>query len=356
MLNSTENDIGMNKKNVLFIVATGMQIITTLNLITTYKYKADIICLENHLPKAKKYYHNLSSLGIFGFVRLLSSDKVEELFLQKYEEIFVTNDVFLHNYQHQIKSANIKVSIFDEGSMNYLQWFIESCHTICDCQVVYLYEPHLANFYRDKRFIIKQIPKIEAHNHILLQQLNHVFDVDPNEVVVSKDEVLHVFFSQPLQYQLSRKAKIRKSLKLFRSRSNREYALETVGNMQDLIVNHIRHMGVPLYRKFHPREKERSVDIHPLEVELYVLNHPDTKVVQYSLFSSVLTSSFVLGDSYDIKNYFLYHIVVKAIEKYGNVDIINKEVLEFFDKLVKLGKVIPIDSMEELERVCQHEV
>lgn len=349
----------MSKRN-LFIVGTSMQLITSVHLVNTYQLLADIICLSDHLPNANIYVSKLQELDIFKEVIVSDVVNIDAIKFLMYDEIFVVNYAFIEVHGALLQKIKIQVNVYDEGTLSYINDYLETSYAITGGNCIYLYEPHLANFYRDKRFIIKQIPKIEAHNHILLQQLNHVFDVDPNEVVVSKDEVLHVFFSQPLQYQLSRKAKIRKSLKLFRSRSNREYALETVGNMQDLIVNHIRHMGVPLYRKFHPREKERSVDIHPLEVEypweLYVLNHPDTKVVQYSLFSSVLTSSFVLGDSYDIKNYFLYPIVVKAIEKYGNVDIINKEVLEFFDKLVKLGKVIPIDSMEELERVCQHEV
>lgn len=345
---------------MLFIVATEMQIITALNLINAYNYKADIICLEDHLLKAKKYSRNLTSLGIFGFVRLLSSDKVEEIFLQKYNEIFVTNGMFLITYKTEILSSKTKVSIFDEGTMTYLNSFIESCNDCCGCRTVYLYEPTLANFYGDNRFTIKQIPKIKSDNYVLLKQLNQIFNVSYDDMIEIKDVVLHIFFSQPLRYELSKKAKIRRLLKLFQSRSSREYALETVGIMQEILVNRIRNTGISLYRKFHPREKERIYKGDTLQIdypwELYLLNHPDMKVIQYSLFSSVLTSSFLLGDSYDIKNYYLYPIVVIEIEKYGNVDISTEEVLEFFDKLVKLGKVIPIDSMEELERVCQHEV
>lgn len=64
----------------------------------------------------------------------------------------------------------------------------------------------------------------------------------------------------------------------------------------------------------------------------------------------------MLGDSYDVKNYYLYPIVVKELEEFGSIDIIDKEVLEFFNRLVKLGKVIPVTSLEELERICQDEV
>lgn len=349
----------MSKRN-LFIVGTSMQLITSVHLVNTYQLLADIICLSDHLPNANIYASKLQELDIFKEVIVSDVVNIDTIKFFMYDEIFVVNYAFVEVHGTMLQKIKIQVNIYDEGTLSYINGYLETSYAITGGNCIYLYEPQLSNFYGDKRFIIKQIPKIATHNHTLLQQLNHVFDVDPNEIIVSKDEVLHVFFSQPLQYRLSKKAKIRKRLKLFRSRSNREYALETVGNMQDLIINHLRHMGVPLYRKFHPRETETNIDTNTIQIdypwELYVLNHPDTKVVQYSLFSSVLTSSFVLGDSYDIKNYFLYPIVVKAIEKYGNVDIINKEVLEFFDKLVKLGKVIPIDSMEELERVCQHEV
>ena len=64
----------------------------------------------------------------------------------------------------------------------------------------------------------------------------------------------------------------------------------------------------------------------------------------------------MLGDLYDVKNYYLYPIVVKELEQFASIDIIDKEVLEFFNRLVRLGKVIPVTSLEELERICQDEV
>ena len=88
----------------------------------------------------------------------------------------------------------------------------------------------------------------------------------------------------------------------------------------------------------------------------YMKDHPDINVVQYSLFSSVLTASFVLGEAYHLKSYYLYPSVVNELDKYGDVGIINKELLEFFNRLIRQGKVIPVESMEELERICQNEI
>ena len=90
--------------------------------------------------------------------------------------------------------------------------------------------------------------------------------------------------------------------------------------------------------------------------EVYIMNHPNIKVTQYSLFSSVLTVSFVLGDSYDIRCYYLYPIIIKMLKRYESISGIDKEVVEFFDKLVRQGKVIAVDSIDELERICQYEV
>lgn len=347
-------------KKVLFVIATKMQLITALHLININKYKADIICWEYALPNAKQYAKSLSRLGIFHSVRTLSLLVVEDLFFYEYDEVFVTNDVFLYTYQEPILKSKVKVSLFDEGSLSYLERFIGLCHGYCGCRTVYLYEPTLANFYGDKRFIIEQIPKIEANNHVLLQQLNQVFSVDKNKLIGCDTEVLHVFFSQPLQHQLSRKAKVRKFLRLFRNRSKHEYALEKIDRTQEKIIDRLRSIEITLYRKFHPKEKERINKRDTLAIdypwELYLLNHPDAKVVQYSLFSSVLTSSLVLGESYDVKNYYLYPIVVKELEELGYKDIIDTEVIEYFDRLVEHSKVIPVYSMEELERICQNEV
>ena len=133
-----------------------------------------------------------------------------------------------------------------------------------------------------------------------------------------------------------------------------------MGIHQKKIIETIQQTGLSLYRKYHPREKERVTDEYTIQLEypweLYVLQHPLTKVVKYSLFSSVLTSSFVLSDSYEIKNYYLYPIVVKELNRCGYKDSLDNDLLTFFDRLVKVGKVIPIYSLAELERICKNEV
>lgn len=347
-------------KKVLFVLATPMQIVTALHIINCYNLKADMICLEDHLPKAKIYANRLRQLGILGEVKVVSSRGNQELLLQRYAEIFVTNNIFLWNYREQLIQSKSVISIFDEGSMCYLTRFIEDCYRCCKGQNIYLYEPRMANFYGDTRFIIKEIPKIQIENKVLLEQLNKVFEVNASEVLLSDVDTMHVFFSQPFEHQLSIKAKLRKIFKIRRSHSNWEYALDAHRICQQEILERIKKTGLSLYRKFHPRERMKVLTENTVQWnypwELYLLHHPHTKVVQYSLFSSVLTASFVLGDSYDITNYYLYPIVVKELIESGYMDALDNDLLIFFDRLVKAGKVIPVHSLEELERIFQDEV
>lgn len=352
--------MNIHKQKVLFVLSTTMQIVTALHLINSYSLRADIICLVDDLPCAKEYAVKLKKLGVFGRVRLVSSRGNEDLSLQNYDEIFVTNNIFLWSYQKQLICSRSNVSIFDEGIMCYLTRFVEECYRCCESKTIYLYEPTLANFYGDKRFTIKEIPKIESTNTTLLNQLNMVFDVNVTEVLSSDSDTLHVFFSQPFEHKLSVKAKLRKIFKIRQSHSNWEYISEAYGKYQKKIIETIQQTGLSLYRKYHPREKERVTDEYTIQLEypweLYVLQHPLTKVVKYSLFSSVLTSSFVLSDSYEIKNYYLYPIVVKELNRCGYKDSLDNDLLTFFDRLVKVGKVIPIYSLAELERICKNEV
>lgn len=348
----------IQRKKVLF--ATPLKIMTALHLIEYYNFDADIICLADYLDDVDDYVTRLNRLNIFNSIKIVVSTDNEELSLDTYDELFVANDIFLYAYQEQIVRSKVKVSVFDEGSMSYLRYFMESCYSCCGCHTVYLYEPTFANYYGDSRFDIRIIPKIENTNYKLLKKINEMFEVDENNTVDCKENVLHIFFSQPFEHVLSWKARIRRLIKLFTYRSAKEYVLEEIKITQQKLISHIHNRGVKLFRKFHGREKLRNTLVPVLDItypwELYLLNHPHTHVVQYSLFSSVLTASFVLGDGYHLKSYYLYPIVVKELEKYGDVDVINGEVLEFFDRLVKAGKVIPVYSLEELERICQNEV
>ena len=347
-------------EKVLFVLVTTTQIVTALNLMYHNKYEADAIYFSDSIPNAEHYGRKSEKLQIFKKNICMSTTSLKKIDFNEYSEIFVTNTFFLKKYRKQILEAGIKINIFDEGSMNYLTSFIEESYYFGNCYTVYLYEPTFANFYGDPRFNIKHIPKIESNNHALLEQLNQVFSVNTSKTINEYGNTLHIFFSQPLRHNLSRKAKLRKLLKLFQNRSRHEYALEKMGYIQEEIIESVSTRIPRMYRKFHPREIkfESSNTILCIDYpwELYLLNHPDIKVVQYSLFSSVLTASFMIGDSYNIKSFYLYPILVKELEKYNEVDSINEEVLEFFNRLVEQGKVIEVCSMEELERICQHEV
>ena len=350
----------MQSKKSLFIISTPMQLITALHLIDRYKLYADAICLSDHLPNADAYGLRLQKIRFFSEVKVLDVRDIDLDLFKKYDEIFVVNYSFLKMYGVVLKELGIQVIIYDEGTLNYINDYIEQSYNITGCNIVYLYEPTLANYYEDSRFDIKQIPKIEAGNQPFLYQLNQIFNINLNEYIVPDTSKLQIFFSQPLEYKLSKKAKIRKFLKLFQSRSNWEYALEILGMRQEDLIKKIRGTGITLYRKVHPRENKEKANADTLQKEypweLYLLNHPDINVVQYSLFSSVLTASFVLGEAYHLKSYYLYPSVVNELDKYGDVGIINKELLEFFNRLIRQGKVIPVESMEALERICQNEI
>ena len=347
------------EERVLFILSTPMQIITAVNIIEQYGFTAEAICLKDHLSSAEVVAHRISQVGIFQSVKALQSQSKENLNLSMYDKIFVTNSTFLKTYKNEIQTLDLEINIFDEGTMTYLSYFIEECYLISKKITVYLYEPELANYSTNKKISIKLIKKINACNIELLKKLNSIFKVNTNPVTFL-DKRVKIFFSQPFKSRLSWKARIRKVLGFFRTHSRWEFIAVQTAKLQEYIIELICKKHIDLYRKFHPREKNKRWNYNILQIdypwELYILNHPDTKVDQYSLFSSVLTSSFVLGDSYDVKNYYLYPIVVKELEEFGSIDIIDKEVLEFFNRLVKLGKVIPVTSLEELERICQDEV
>lgn len=347
-------------KRILFIIGTPMQLITALHLVNEFNLVADAICLPDHLPNANVYTEKLQILKVFNTVAAFDVVDIKFSRLKIYDEIFVVNNAFIELYGPTLKASGIKVNIYDEGTLNYIREYTEKSYYITGGNKIYLYEPTLANYYGDSRFSIYKIPKIETTNAVLLRQLECMFDANANQRLVSDGDILHVFFSQPFGHQLSIKAKLRKIFKIRSSHSNWEYALDAHRICQQEILERIKKTGLSLYRKFHPRERMKVLTENTVQWdypwELYLLHHPHTKVVQYSLFSSVLTASFILGESYHLKNYYLYPIVVKELVKYGDVDIINKEVLEFFDRLVKAGKVIPVHSLEELERICQNEV
>ena len=182
------------RNKVLFVVATPMQIISAINILISYKLNADVICLSDHLVDVNTYVKILKRSSYFESIKTQKANIKEKIDFSDYDEIFVTNGIFLITYKREILSSKTKVSIFDEGTMTYLTSFIESCNECCGCRTVYLYEPTLANFYADKKFIIKTIPKIKSDNYMLLKYLNEVFEVETNDYVALSLESLHVFF------------------------------------------------------------------------------------------------------------------------------------------------------------------
>jgi len=347
-------------KRILFIIGTPMQLVTALHLVSEFSLVADAICLPDHLPNANVYTEKLQKLKVFNTVAAFDVVDIDFSRLKMYDEIFVVNNAFIELYGTILKASGIKVNIYDEGTLNYIREYTEKSYHITGGNTIYLYEPTLANYYGDSRFSIHKIPKVETTNRVLLCQLEYIFDADANQRLAPDSDILHVFFSQPFEHKLSIKAKLRKILKIRQSHSYWEYVLDAYRTCQQEILESMKKMGLSLYRKFHPRERMKVITENTIQWdypwEVYLLHHPHTKVVQYSLFSSILTASFVLGDSYDIKNYYLYPIVVKKLIQQGYTDALDTELLEFFDRLVKAGKVIPVHSVEELERICQDEV
>ena len=347
-------------KRILFIIGTPMQLVTVLHLVNEFSLVADAICLPDHLPNANVYTEKLRILNVFNTVAAFDVVDIDFSRLKMYDEIFVVNNAFIELYGTILKASGIKVNIYDEGTLNYIRKYAEKSYHITGGYKIYLYEPTLANYYGDSRFSIHKIPKIETTNAVLLCQLEYIFDADANQRLAPDSDILHVFFSQPFEHKLSIKAKLRKILKIRRSHSNWEYVLDIHRTCQQEILDSMKKTGLSLYRKFHPRERNKAITENTIQWEypweVYLLHHPHTKVVQYSLFSSILAASFVLGDSYDIKNYYLYPIIVKKLIQQGYTDAIDTELLELFDRLVKAGKVIPVHSLEELERICQNEV
>lgn len=348
------------KQKVLFILATPMQIITALNIVEQYKFEADAICLKDHLFDAKKLAYKISQVGSFKNVRLLLSKEKINLNLSQYNKIFVTNSSFLKTYSGDIQSLNMNVNIFDEGTMTYLRWFIEECYLMCNNLTVHLYEPELANYAKDKRFNIKRINKLNSTNVEFLKTLNIIFEVNHKQLIYAEEIRVPIFFSQPLKHKLSWKARIRRALNLLKKYSEWEYIAVEIMNFQEYLIEIIYKKNRNLYRKKHPRESGDKIGTPILSLnypwEVYLMNHPNIKVTQYSLFSSILTVSFVLEESYDIRCYYLYPIIIKMLKKYESISEIDEEVVELFDRLVKQGKVIAVDSIEELERICQNEV
>lgn len=350
----------MQSKKSLFIIGTPMQLVTALHLVNEFSLMADAICLPDHLPNANVYTEKLQTLKVFNTVVAFDVVDINFSRLKIYDEIFVVNNAFIELYGQILKASGIRVNIYDEGILNYIREYTEKSYHITGGNTIYLYEPTLASYYGDSRFSIHKIPKIETTNAVLLRQLDCIFDADVNQMLASKSDTLHVFFSQPFEHTLSVKAKLRRIFKIRQSHSTWEYVLSKHRKYQKIIIETIQQNVLSLYRKFHPREKERVLDENTIQWnypwELYLLHHPHTKVVQYSLFSSVLTSSFVLGNSYNIKNYYLYPIVVKELIELGYTDALDNDLLTFFERLVKAGKVTPVYSLEELERIIQHEV
>ena len=347
-------------KRILFIIGTPMQLVTALHLVNEFSLVADAICLPDHLPNANVYTEKLQMLKVFNTVVAFDVVDINFSRLKIYDEIFVVNNAFVELYGQILKASGIRVNIYDEGTLNYVREYTEKSYHITGGNTIYLYEPTLASYYGDSRFSIHKIPKIETTNAVLLRQLEYIFDADVNQMLASKSVSLVVFFCLAFDHKLSIKAKLRRIFKMRQSHSNWEYVLDAHKRYQKDIIEKIQKTVLSLYRKFHPREKERVLDKNTIQWdypwELYLLHHPHTKVVQYSLFSSVLTASFVLGDSYDITNYYLYPIVVKELIELGYTDALDNDLLTFFDRLVKAGKVIPVYSLEELERICQNEV
>ena len=348
------------KQKVLFILATPMQIITALNIVEQYKFEADAICLEDHLFNAKRLVYKINQVGKFKDVRILLSHEKINLKLGQYNKIFVTNSTFLKTYSRDIQSLNLNVNIFDEGTMTYLRWFVEECYLICKNLTVHLYEPELANYAKDKRFNIKRINKLSSTNGEFLNILNVIFEVNQKQLISTEGNRIEIFFSQPLMHKLSWKARIRKALYFFKNYSEWEYIAVEIMKLQEYFIELIYKKHRNLYRKKHPREICDKMETPMLNLnypwEVYLMYHPNIKVTQYSLFSSVLTVSFVLGDSYDIRCYYLYPIIINMLKKYESISGIDEEVVEFFDRLVRQGKVIAVESIEELERICQYEV
>lgn len=338
---------------VLFVFSTQMQMVTALHLVNYFQLDADAVCLKDHLYNAKIYAKRLEELQVFKSVKLIDSVVSNEIFLNEYTEVFATNKPFMNTYKDTLKNKNIQISTFDEGTLNYLTWYMEDIYSMCGCKTAYLYEPRFANFYEDSRFIIKEIPKISHENNALLEQLNYLFNVKATEIGTNLEEI-HIFFSQPVKNKLSLTMKFKELCIRVKNFFTKDTRTLNLSRLQNMVIKEIQEKQPNLCRKFHPREKKRhqvapivSMD-YPWEV--FLLNHPHMKVSQYSLFSSVLISGFALGNTQTIKNYYLYPYLMKKIKDDSIKGVVDREVLTFFDTLNKAKRIIMVESMNELEQ------
>ena len=339
---------------VLFAFSTQMQMLTALHLVNYFQLDADAVCLKDHLYNAKIYAKRLEELHVFKSVKLIDSTVPNEISLVGYTEVFATNKPFMDTYKNTFKSQNIQISTFDEGTLNYLTWYMEDIYSLCGCKTTYLYEPKFANFYKDNRFIIKELPKISYENKALLEQFNYLFNVDGTEMGASLEE-LQVFFSQPVKNKLSLEMKCIELCNRVKNFFTKKTKTLNFLQLQNVVIKEIQEKQPNLYRKFHPREKKRNKVVPILSMdypwEVFLLNNPQIKVSQYSLFSSVLISNFSLGNTQTIKNYYLYPYFMKKIADGRIKGFIDEEVLTFFETLIKAERVIVIESMSDLEMV-----
>ena len=361
-----------SKQSTLYIVCTEFQLLTVLNLYQDSDKEADILFLTKDLVRWRLLVSRLYKIGIFKNIfisdvntyakieliqdKLVFFDNVS-FTINSYNDIFVTNFEFLKNNSVMINKNSIKINLFDEGTMSYLNYFVIECNRITPCTDIYLYNPSLANYADDSSYIIYDIHKISNADTKLIELYNYIFDYKP---IICESHKLDIFFSQPFSKEISQKAKIRRFFRLFQNKSTHEYIESDIAYYQDYIIGVLKSKLSTFKRKKHPRElNSNNCDLmidYPWE--LFLLNNPDISIWQYSLYSSVLCSQLILKESYNIKSLYLYPYVVENLQKKYNVEnskVIN-ELIQFFSKIEKMGYLVAIKDINQLGDIIHERV
>ena len=360
------------KQNTLYVVCTEFQLLTVLNLYRDNNREADILFLTKDIVRWRLLVSRLYERGIFKSIFIYEENTYTKIMLNNnelvlvsdisftinsYNNIFVTNFDFLKHNSEIINKKAIKISLFDEGTMSYLNYFVIECNRITLCKDIYIYNPSLANYANDDSYIIHSINKISNKDTRLIELYNYVFDYKP---IVSESHKLDIFFSQPFSKEISRKAKIRKFIRLFQYKSIHEYIESDIAYYQDYLIKFLKSKLSTFKRKKHPREFNSSDNDLKMDYpwELFLLNNPYVSICQYSLYSSVLCSQLILKESYNIRSLYLYPYVVKHLQNKYNIEnskLIN-ELFEFFNKIEKMGLLVAVNNINQLEGIIHDRV
>lgn len=356
-------------KKTLYIAITSFQLLNCINIQFNRNIKADIILFDD-IPNALNLKTNLEKENIFDKVFLGKQyskkqnnlkDKIIKFFRLNLFEDYIDGSFNLKDYDEilvdsydQIKilkkrrdrlyrvkskifsiqqSLDYKVYMYDEGIGTYLESYVSDNNEHIKLDGIYLYEPQMAEYFKEEKYKLFTIPKIDEENKDLIALYNRVFAYK-NKIDLNNGDV--IFFDQA-----------------YDNKDVENFLFSQLASQISRVKNNI-------YVKIHPRSTKDKIDKYvscgfkpfyhtevPWEVILLNISNDIEQIAVSS--SAICSASICLNTKKYYRSKALYKFIRKSLSLNNMTGELSDNVDHLFTVLAeRYSNISIIDNIEEL--------